>query len=278
MRILFHVIVVAVTVTNAAPVGAADRLLKSAPSKGGFRATQCAGRYPKHLQGVCTNERNAIYWCFTDALVKTDAGGRVIKQAPVASHHGDVCFRDGKVYVAVNLGAFNQPAGKADSWVYAYDSDSLEELARYRTPEVVHGAGGIAVHDGRFLVVGGLPAGIEENYLYEYDEKFVFRKRHVLASGATRLGIQTAGFAEGHWWFGCYGNPQILLKADESYRMVGKWEFDASLGILGIADGRLLVARGTCSPGKGCIGRVIPAVVDNAHGLRLIEPGRPNDD
>lgn len=71
--------------------------------------------------------------------------------------------------MVVNHGEFNQPAGKADSWVYTCDAGTLKELSRHRTPEVVHGAGGVACHDGKFLVVDGLPPGVEENYFYEYD-------------------------------------------------------------------------------------------------------------
>ena len=73
----------------------------------------------------------------------------------------------------------------------------MEELARHKTPQVKHGAGGIAHHDGKFIVVGGLPDGVEENYLYEYNAAFNFQKRHVLDSGWTRLGIQAAAIADG---------------------------------------------------------------------------------
>ena len=75
-------------------------------------------------------------------------------------------------------------------------------------PKLVHGAGGIAYHDGKFIVVGGLPDEVDENYLYEYDASFKFLRRHVLASGHTQLGIQTVAWADGSWWFGCYGTPK----------------------------------------------------------------------
>ena len=94
----------------------------------GFKTARCEGTYAQHLQGICTNERDAIYWCFTDVLVKSDTQGRVLKQVKVASHHGDLCFLRGKVFVAVNLGKFNLPAGQADSWVYVYDGETLKEL------------------------------------------------------------------------------------------------------------------------------------------------------
>lgn len=64
-------------------------------------------------------------------------------------------------------------------------------------PELCHGAGGITYHDGRFIIVGGLPKDVNENYLYEYDEAFKFRTRHMLASGYTLMGIQTVASADG---------------------------------------------------------------------------------
>ena len=257
----------------------APRQLMAVKAARQFQAVQCEGVYPRHLQGVCTNDRDAIYWCFTDVLVKTDTKGHVLKQVPVANHHGDLCFGNGKLYVAVNLGKFNQPAGKADSWVYVYDAETLKELARHKTPELVHGAGGIASRDGRFLVVGGLPPGTDENYLYEYDESFRFLKRHVLASGYTLMGIQTAAFIHGHWWFGCYGKPAILLKADPSFRLVGRYLFDCSLGIVGLPDGRILVARGLRVPAKkGLTAELLFAEPDKDAGLVVqpVEGGRKN--
>lgn len=229
------------------------------------------GAYPKHLQGVCTNDVDAIYWSFTTVLVKTDTEGRVVEKVRVADHHGDLCFREGKLYVAVNLGQFNQPAGKADSWVYVYDADTLAEPARYQVPEVVHGAGGIAFHDGHFFVIGGLPLGVTENYVYQYDASFAFQQRHILPSGNTLMGIQTIARSGSHWWFGCYGNPRVLIKADESYKLLGKWNFDGSLGIAALPDGRFLVARGSFEKGKGYIGQLKLAVADDNRGLQFLD-------
>jgi glycerophosphoryl diester phosphodiesterase len=231
-----------------------------------FQNVECDGTYRHHLQGICVDDES-IYWCFTTALVKTDREGKVLKQVPVANHHGDLCYHDGKVYVAVNLGRFNRPAGQADSWVYVYDADTLEELARHETQEVVHGAGGMAYHDGKFIVIGGLPEGTEENYLYEYDEEFNFQKRHVLPSGYTRLGIQTAAFHNDRWWFGCYGS--VLLITDTEFTLIGQHKFNCSLGIEGLPDGRFLAASGRCEDGKGCTGWAKLAVADEERGLQV---------
>ena len=217
-----------------------------------FHLATCDGDYPRHVQGICTDGKDALYWSWTDVLVKTDADGRLLKQVPVADHHGDLCYHAGRVYVAVNLGKFNRPAGEADSWVYVYDGNTLAELAKHPVPELVHGAGGIAWHDGKFIVVGGLPAEIEENYLSEYDESFRVRKRPVLASGNTLRGIQTVAHADGAWWFGCYGKPAELLRADEDFQLTGKWEFNAAVGIAPLDRGRFLIAKNTAvSDGEG---------------------------
>jgi hypothetical protein len=256
--------------------------LPAVPAAGAddLRGVACEGTYPHHLQGVCTDGRGAFFWSFTTRLVKTDRTGWVVKQVEAANHHGDLCCAGGRVYVAVNLGKFNDPKGNADSWVYAYDAADLSLLAKHKTPEVVHGAGGIAHHDGRFLVVGGLPDDVNENYAYEYDADFRFVKKHTLASGHTHLGIQTAAFADGHWWFGCYGRPKsdtapstppILLKAEASLRKVERFEFDCSLGVVPVGGGRFLVARGGSTREKGHTGRLVPAVPDKGRGLRLAE-------
>ncbi len=229
----------------------------------------CEGSYPRHLQGTCV-DADAIFWSFTTVLVKTDLEGNLLSKVPVASHHGDLCYDDGKLYVAVNLGKFNDPQGNADSWVYVYDAADLSYVAKHETPEVFHGAGGIGIQDGHFFVVGGLPAGVQENYVYEYDADFKFAKKHVIDSGHTLLGIQAATFAEGRWWFGCYGNPKILLVTDGDFKLQGRYEFDCSLGIVGLPDGRFFSARGRCEKGKGCTGSVQLVVPDAKSGFRFV--------
>lgn len=219
----------------------------------------CEGFYPKHLQGICLDDsQQAIFWSFTNVLVKTDRRGKLLKKADVATHHGDLCFHEGRVYVAVNLGKFNLPAGKADSWVYVYEPEELKEIARHPVPEVVHGAGGMAFHEGCFYVVGGLPPGIEENYVYRYDGAMRFLDRQIVHSGYTLMGIQTVTFAAGRWWFGCYGLPKVSLEADPKFQVLGKYPFDAAYGIAPAPDGRLWVASSKQTRGKGWTGSVRP--------------------
>ncbi len=198
----------------------------------------CEGTYDGHLQGIAVDGDKAIYWSFTTVLVKTDWSGKILKTAKVPTHHGDLTYHDGKVYCAVNLGEFNREPGYADSWVYVFDGGDLALLAKHKVAEVVHGAGGMEYHRGHFFVVGGLPLGYKENYVYEYDESFRFVKRHVIPSGYTLLGIQTACFAHGSWWFGCYGKK--LLQTDETFALRGQADLEFAVGIVGLANQKLL--------------------------------------
>lgn len=132
----------------------------------------CPGAYTNHLQGVASDEAGNLYWSFTTTLVKTDGQGKLLAQTGAPWHYGDLTWRGGKVFIAVNHGKFNQEAGKAKSWVYVHDAESLALLEKHQVPEVVHGAGGIEWHNGRFFIVGGLPSSHATNYVYEYTETF----------------------------------------------------------------------------------------------------------
>ena len=215
----------------------------------------CEGSYPMHLQGISTDKKKNLYWSFTNELVRTDLKGKLINKVNVLNHHGDLCYLDGKIYVAVNLGKFNRPAGEADSWVFEYDAISLKELARYPVPELVHGAGGISSNKGLFYVVGGLPPDINENYIYTYDKNFKFIQTHVIASGYTRLGIQTIEHYKGQWWLGCYGSPK-LIKTNESFQIIDKSDFDVSMGIAGFSKNTILVGTSKANLEKLHIGSI----------------------
>jgi hypothetical protein len=225
----------------------------------------CEGHYPAHLQGICLDQQGNIYWSFTTWLVKTDAQGKLINKIPVANHHGDCCYDDGRVYVAVNLGNFNDPVGNADSWVYVYEAEDLKEIAKHEVQQVKYGAGGIASHNGRFIVVGGLPETIDENYLYEFNRDFKFIKKHILASGHTHLGIQGATFHNNQWWFACYGTQ--LLRTTADFDMIGRYTFECGLGIVTLDDARLYIARGKCQKPDGCNGHLLQATPDPKLGL-----------
>ncbi|MBN1344071.1 MAG: sulfatase-like hydrolase/transferase [Phycisphaerae bacterium] len=224
----------------------------------------CEGSYWPHLQGIAT-DGEALYWSFTRDVVKTDLSGKALKHIEVQSHHGDPTYHDGKLYVPVNLRKFNAERGEADCWVYVYDARDLSLLSKHGVPEAVHGAGGMAYCDGRFFIVGGLPKGYQENYVYEYDADLKFVKRHVLESGYTLMGIQTANFVDGAWWFGCYG--ETLLKADASFRLIGKYRFDLGYGVIKLPDGRYLLGR--CFD-RSRRGKAVLGEPDAKTGMRVV--------
>ena len=139
---------------------------------------QCEGTYGGHLQGVDSDGR-FIYWSHTMQLVKTDLTGKVKVRVDVPNHHGDLTYHDEKIFVAVELGKFNRPPGESAPSVYVYDATSLALLSKYPVPELVHGCGGIAFHDNRFVLVGGLPGNHKKNYLFEYDTEFKLSLIHI---------------------------------------------------------------------------------------------------
>ena len=169
-------------------------------------AIPCEGSYDGHLQGLAT-DGNALYWPFTKTIVKTDLEGKVLASTRQPPHQGDCCVKDGVLYVAVNLGRFNTETS-AVSEVWAYDTGTLSLKNKWKVPELVHGAGGITCKGDRFYVVGGLPPTHTRNYVYEYTPDFKFVQRHVLETGYTVLGIQTAAMIRGEFIFGCYSNKQ----------------------------------------------------------------------
>lgn len=229
----------------------------------------CEGAYPNHLQGVARDSAGDLYWSFTTALVKTDPTGRLIRRSDVESHHGDLCVVGDRLYCALNKGQFNDTQGRADNWIVVYDTSDLREVGRKPAAIVIHGAGGIASDGKRLLVVGGLPNGVQENYVYEFDFYLQFQRRYVLDSGWTLLGIQTAAFAEGRWWFGCYGSPPQLLSADIGLGSLTRSQFDCSMGVVAMGGGRFLVGRDTVVAGKGHVGSLAPAQASRAGKLKL---------
>ncbi len=206
----------------------------------------CEGSYRGHLQGIA-HDGNFFYWSHTVSLVKTDQQGQALIQVEVPSHHGDLTVVEDELYVAVELGVFNQPAGQSKPWIYLYDSDTLSLKRRKSVPQLVHGCGGIAYHEGRFLLVGGLPPTHQENYLFEYDKDLNFIRKHSLPTGYTRLGVQTIDYVDNHWWLGCYGSPDNpgVLKVNAAFELVSYATTDFSYGVA-VASGGAHVLQGHC--------------------------------
>ncbi len=73
-------------------------------------------------------------------------------------------------------------------------------------------------------------------------------------------------FANGSWWFGCYGNPRVVLRADPGFQLTGagtstlRW---ASLDCQMAA----LIGQNTRKKEVGHEGRAVLARADDADGL-----------
>lgn len=223
----------------------------------------CDGRYDGHLQGIAGNGKDTLYWSFTTTLVKTDLDGTILASVEVPYHHGDLCLAGDRLYVAWS-DTFNRPG--ADSKVYIYDADDLSLIEIKAVPEVTFGAGGMDARRGHFYVIGGLPDDFEENYVYEYDAQFNHVETHTIASGHTHLGIQTACYHDGRWWFGCYRaeGSKGLLVTDEDFTLLGAYDVSPSIGIVGWGEGRFLVARHF---GEKWQAKVVPMAPDDEVGL-----------
>ena len=193
----------------------------------------CAGDYGGHIQGVAT-DGESIYWSFTVAVVKTDLSGNILASRKAPSHQGDMCYKDGVVYVAVNLGKFNTESGGV-SQVTAYDAKTLEPIKTIPLPDMPHGAGGMTWKGDRFYIIGGLPLKHEKNYVYEYTPGFKLVKRHDLETGFTWMGIQTAAYEDNMFYFGIYGSkgdPSGVLACPEELSSYKRYTCGGSVGIL----------------------------------------------
>ncbi|NUP98723.1 MAG: hypothetical protein HUU35_02585 [Armatimonadetes bacterium] len=229
----------------------------------------CDGRYSHHLQGVAGDGVASLYWSFTTALVKTDLAGRVLAQAVVPFHHGDLCLVGDLLHVAWS-NYFNRPG--ADSKVYIYRAADLSLVKVVRVPEVSCGAGGLDYDPGRdrFYLIGGLPEGETENPIYEYDAELRYLRTIRLPSGYTKLGIQTACFHDEQWWFGCYradGTPG-LLTADRELKLTGRYDISPAIGLLGWGPGRFLMAEHF---GEQWQARLVPMQADEQLGLARVK-------
>ena len=167
---------------------------------------RCEGEYPLHLQGVAT-DGTSIYWTFTTVLVKTDLTGKVQAKHEIArkeGHMGDLCCRDGKVYVGMNLGYIK--GCRVGDEVWEYDARELKLLKKYPTPEAVWCNNGLEYHAGCFWVISSAQHHSRYNMVFRYTPDFKFMRCQMIDSGWTHLGVQTICLWNDKMLFGCYGN------------------------------------------------------------------------
>ena len=219
----------------------------------------CEGKYAGHLQGTDAVGTN-IWWSFTKTLVRTDLSGKVLATQNAPSHQGDLCVKDDTLYVAVNRGRFNTETGGV-SYVMSYDAMTLKPKKTWKL-DMPYGAGGMTWHGDRFYVIGGLPPTDGRNYVHEYDGDFNLVKRHVLDTGYTVLGIQTATFMDGEFLFGIYGgsgNPSGTLRCPPDLSSYRRYVGRGSIGYAKIG-GRIYTATtpSVLTTKKNWTGTLIP--------------------
>lgn len=174
---------------------------------GAVSEIRCEGEYPFHLQGAATDGR-CIFWSFTTVLVKTDMKGRFLAKHEIRradGHLGDLCCREGRVYVGVNRGERDGVRPGDEVWVY--DAETLELMKKHPTPEAVWCNNGLEWYGGSFWVITNAPRLSRYNYIFEYTPDFRFKRCRVIDSGWTNLGVQTICLHAGRLYFGCYGAP-----------------------------------------------------------------------
>ena len=231
----------------ALTLGAAAKLAGAETLKYGSRIV-CPGEYRGHLQGIATDGK-AVYWVFSRNIVKTGLDGRLLAKREVPYHSGDPCWKDGRLYVPVCRSGFNRrlkPGAESKNYVHVFDA-KLKLLETRHIPEVEFGAGGIAAKDGHFFVVSGRPDDLPGNTVYEYDADFKPIARRE-AEFASLKGIQTINHADGKWYFGCYGTGGLTVETDENFRVTRRLRPGASVGMIPLANGLVLI--GEITPGK----------------------------
>ena len=187
----------------------AAMLAENAPEvKAVPKEIRCEGEYPLHLQGVATDGKS-IFWTFTTVLVKTDLSGRFLAKDEIeraAGHMGDLCCRDGKVYVGMNMG-YRKGCRVGDE-VWEYDGQELKLLAKHPTPETVWCNNGIEYHAGCFWIISSAPHHSRYNMVFRYSPDFKFMRCQMIDSGWTHLGVQTICKWGDKMLFGCYGSDK----------------------------------------------------------------------
>ena len=185
-----------------------------------------------------------IYWSFTDVIFKTDLKGKVVKQIEVASHHGDCCVHDGKLYVSVDL-RVNRPR---EPFIYVYDTKTLDYVERFKLAEFQDGPDGIVFVDGYFYVAEGKGKDGPQAYswIHQLTPDFKSVKKFKIP-GIMHYGFQAMTFAHGEFWLGTY-SKEGSYRADKDLNLISKGLPDMSVGVYGIAisdkgQPQLMIAR-----------------------------------
>ena len=198
-------------------MGAALAVMSSVSAARAADMIYCEGDYRFHLQGVATDGTN-VFWSFTTDLVKTDRSGRVLCKDSIRreeGHMGDLCFKDGLLYVGMNMGVAKEGWRNGDE-VWVYDAATLKLLRKHPTPETIWCNNGLEWCDGFFWVITSAPKLSRYNLVFKYSPDFHFCGARLIDSGWTNLGVQTICRYRDLMLFGCYGADKPSEGAHEN--------------------------------------------------------------
>ncbi len=235
--------------------------IASSQAKGAEEKILCQAEAKYHLQGV-DSDGPFIYWSFTDVIFKTDLKGKVVKEIQVASHHGDCCVHDGKLYVSVDLRVKQQ----REPFIYVYDTKTLDYVKRFKLETFSDGPDGIAFVDGYFYIAEGKGKDDPQPYswIYQFTPEFKEVKKYKIP-GVMHYGIQAMTYAHGEFWLGTY-SAEGSYRADKELNIISKGLSDMSVGVFGIAKSaenqpRLMLARIVKNPNGTQTAKLTPYVL-----------------
>jgi hypothetical protein len=222
-----------------------------------------------HMQGF-TTDGEAVYWSFTDSLVKTNLSSTVLGQVPVKTGHlGDITYYNGRIYGTVmgnNLRG--KPWGEwTGFYVNVYDSGSLSLIDVLRLDDCYfmyeertdgfRGIDGITVlplEDGETHLMIACSTWSEERYdrqiILEYTLDGRLVDKHFVKTGNTMFGIQNLSrdSETGEYWFSTYGaeidfqRRMTLYRVSADFELLGEYDFFTAYGFEPLGGGRFLAS------------------------------------
>ena len=213
-----------------------------------FKKVNLPAKFRGHLQGFAIGE-GKIYWAQTHIMIRSDEKGNIERVVEAPGHHGDCCFHDGKLYVAVNFGKFNTK-DKAKNEVWVYDAD-LNFITSFPLPYLEGGLGGIEYYNGSFYCVGGIDPSEKEFKICKVSKDFKLEKEYFIPVENTFLGVQTILRTQGRFLLGCYLKPNttprlFTYECDDDFKVIKRHKINTSCGMAAIqnSDGcNILVAK-----------------------------------
>jgi hypothetical protein len=142
-----------------------------------------------HMQGIVQYD-SCMFFVFTHLIVKINSNLQVENTYYNKYHLGSPAIYYGLLYIPVEKGGFNNRK-PSDSYVFVFNPDEITIINEIKVDETIHGLGGIAYGDNKFLLIGGNLYNSKTNYIYEYDTSMSFVQGHKIYSGKTDLGFQT---------------------------------------------------------------------------------------